>query len=58
MGLQGRQGPRAEVVCLLFPDSEETRGLWDTRGQWARKVSDERQMGTEGKVALLGPLRD
>lgn len=37
--LQERQGPRAEVVCLLFPDSEETRGLWDTRGQWARKGS-------------------
>ena len=42
-GLPGRRGPRGEVVCLLFPDSEETRGPWDSRGRWARKVSDGRR---------------
>lgn len=45
-GLQGRQGPREEAVCLLFPDSEETRGPWGTRGQLARK----------GSQAARGPL--
>lgn len=39
-GLQGKQGPREEVVCLLFPDSEETRDPWGIRGQLARKVSN------------------
>lgn len=39
VGLQGRWGPREEVEYLLFLDSEETRGPWDTRGQPARKGS-------------------
>lgn len=39
VGLPERQGPRGEAVCLLSPDSEETRGPWDSRGQWARKGS-------------------
>lgn len=40
VGLRGRQVPREEAVCLLFLDSEETKGPWGTRGQLARKVSD------------------
>lgn len=46
VGLQGKQGPREEVVCLLFPDSEETRDPWGIRGQLARK----------GSQAARGPL--
>lgn len=39
-GLQGRQGPREEAACQLFPGSEETRGPWGCRGPLATKVSD------------------
>lgn len=46
VGLRGRQVPREEVVCLLFLDSEETKGPWGTRGQLARK----------GSQAARGPL--
>ena len=61
-GLQGRQGPREEVAFLLFPDSEETRGPWDSRGPSARKVSDGQKGGrgqgvssrsTEGLTSVL-----
>lgn len=41
-GLQGRQGPKEEAVCLPTPDSEETWDPWGNRGHWARKVSDGR----------------
>lgn len=37
MGPQARLGLRAEVVCLLFQGSGETKDPWDTRVQLARK---------------------
>lgn len=45
MALQAKLGPRAEVACLLFQGSEETKGPWDTKVQLARKVCDRWQMG-------------
>lgn len=39
VGLQARLDPKAEVVCLLFQGSGETKGLWDTRAQLVRKGS-------------------
>lgn len=45
VGLQARLGPRAEVACLLFQGSGETKGPWDTKVQLARKVCDRWLMG-------------
>jgi hypothetical protein len=45
VGPQARLGLRAEVACLLFQGSGETKGPWDTRVQLARKVCDRRLMG-------------
>lgn len=39
-GIQERQGPREEAVCLPCPDSEESWDPWGTRGLLARRVSD------------------
>lgn len=40
MGLQARLEHRAEVACLLFQGSGETKGPWDNRALLARKVRD------------------
>lgn len=40
VGLQERLDRRAEVACLLFQGSGETRGPWDNRALLARKVRD------------------
>lgn len=40
VGPPARLGPRAEVACLLFQGSGETKDPWDTRVQLARKVCD------------------
>lgn len=56
VGLQGRWGPREEVEYLLFLDSEETRGPWDTRGRPARKVSDGRRRGQRAEYFSQVPL--
>lgn len=45
VGPQARLGLRAEVVCLLFQGSGETKDPWDTRVQLARKVCDRWLMG-------------
>lgn len=38
-GLLARLGPRAEVACLLFQGSGETKGPWGSKAQSARKGS-------------------
>lgn len=50
VGLQARLEHRAEVACLLFQGSGETKGPWDNRALLARKGS----RAVQGALACQG----